>query len=422
MSNNSEKDYPLVSDLSEADLDENSSLKKMSRLVGDNKQVIDFGCATGYFAQLLKSKGCQVTGVEINPSAAKVAEQYCQQVIVADLDFVSLSEILPQQTFDVAVFGDVLEHLRDPWKVLQETKQLLKPEGYVVASIPNIAHGAIRLALLQGRFDYMELGILDNTHLRFFTRKTVEQLFDDSGYFVDVIKRTKLPIFSGSNWIPEVEKNHFDSKIIKEIEEDKDADTLQFAIRAFPLSLEGKYAALEEKYAVLNKQHSQVIEEMKCYQTQMEQVKFELEQAQIQLQERKEELARSQSQIQEQKEELARSQSQIQQQQVEIDRSQGEIQEKQMCLNQAQGQLHQTKENWECSQNTLYQIKEDLDRSLNHLQQVQMEWEKTQIQLQQAHAGWEYCQNRIQAMETSKFWKIRLIWFKIKRLFGLKVD
>ncbi|MDF5728298.1 MAG: class I SAM-dependent methyltransferase, partial [Rhizonema sp. PD38] len=188
MSNNWEKDYPLVSDLSEADLDENSSLKKMSRLVGDNKQVLDFGCATGYFAQLLQSKGCQVTGVEVNPSAAKVAEQYCQKVIVTDLDFVSLGEILPKQTFDVAVFGDVLEHLRDPWKVLQETKQLLKPEGYVVASIPNIAHGAIRLALLQGRFEYMELGILDNTHLRFFTRKSVEKLFEDSGYIVNGIE------------------------------------------------------------------------------------------------------------------------------------------------------------------------------------------------------------------------------------------
>jgi len=73
-----------------------------------------------------------------------------------------------------------LEHLRNPWRVLEETQQLLKSEGYIVVSIPNIAHGAIRLALLQGRFEYTELGILDNTHLRFFTRKTVEQLFERS--------------------------------------------------------------------------------------------------------------------------------------------------------------------------------------------------------------------------------------------------
>ncbi|WP_311774195.1 class I SAM-dependent methyltransferase [Nostoc sp. UCD121] len=233
------KNYPSAENLTEEGLDENGSLRKMLNLIGDNQRVVDFGCATGYFAQLLNKKGCIVTGVDINPDAAKVAGHYCKDVIVADLDFVSVTEILPSQEFDVAVFGDVLEHLRNPWKILQETKQILKKDGYVVASIPNIAHGAIRLSLLQGKFEYTELGILDNTHLRFFTRKTVEELFERPGYSVNIAERTKLEIFSESSLIPQNKREQFNSNIIKEIEEDKDADTLQFIIRAYPWTKEG---------------------------------------------------------------------------------------------------------------------------------------------------------------------------------------
>ncbi|MEM7716783.1 MAG: class I SAM-dependent methyltransferase, partial [Cyanobacteria bacterium P01_A01_bin.68] len=247
-----EKDYPLLINLSETDLDDNSSLKKMLSLIGDNKRVIDFGCATGYFANLLSNRGCEVTGIEVNPKAANIAQQYCEEVIVADLDFVSLADILSEkisvEKYDVAVFGDILEHLRNPWKILEATRNLLQPQGYVIASIPNIAHGAIRLALLQGKFEYKPLGILDNTHLRFFTRKTVEQLFEDSGYFIDKIEQTKLPIYSNSDLIPAIEKNDFDKEIISDIEQDEDADTLQFVVRGYPISLENKYTNLHQKY------------------------------------------------------------------------------------------------------------------------------------------------------------------------------
>lgn len=366
MNTNWKKDYPLVSHLSEADLDENSSLKKMLSLVGENKRVIDFGCATGYFAELLTKRGCQVTGVEVNSKAAKVAEQYCEQVIVTDLDFVSLVEILPRQTFDVAVFGDVLEHLRNPWKVLEETRQLLKPEGYVVASIPNIAHGAIRLALLQGKFEYTELGILDSTHLRFFTCKTVAELFDSSGYFIDAMERTKLPIFSGSNWIPPIAQNSFDEKVVHEIEKDEEADTLQFVVRAFPLSLEGKYAALHQQY-------SQLVEQVEFSQTQLQEIHSELKRSQLQLQAKQTELEHSQAQLKQAQVETRNFASLLQQTQLEMTRSQSQ------------------------------------------LQQIQLLWEETQTKLQQAHAGWEHCQNMIKVMESSKFWKLRQAWFRLKR-------
>jgi len=251
MSHQWSKQYPSVQ---EAALGEDHSLKKMLRLTGPNKRVIDFGCATGYFAQLLSNRGCTVTGVEVNPEAAKIAEEFCEQVIVANLDSVALEELLPGQKFDVAVFGDVLEHLRNPWEVLERTRHLLEPEGYIVASIPNIAHGAIRLALLQGRFEYTEFGILDNTHLRFFTAKTVEALFRDSGYFIDSIERTTLPIFSPSPLIPEIHRKDFSPEVVQQIEQAEDAETLQFVVQAFPVSQDGKYAALHGRYSKLSEQ------------------------------------------------------------------------------------------------------------------------------------------------------------------------
>ena len=258
MSKEWSKDYPESENLTEEGLDENHSLRKMFYLIGDNQRVADFGCASGYFAQLLNKKGCIVTGVEINPDAAKVAEQYCKEVIVADLDFVSVTEILPSQEFDVAVFGDVLEHLRNPWKILEETKQILRKDGYIVASIPNIAHGAIRLSLLEGRFEYTELGILDNTHLRFFTRKTVEELFESRGYLVNIADRTKLEIFSDSSLIPQNQREQFNTDTIKQLEEDKDADTLQFIIRADPCIIEKKYAAISDRSSKLLEESQQL--------------------------------------------------------------------------------------------------------------------------------------------------------------------
>ena len=274
----------------EADLDENNSHKKMLHLIGNNKEVLDFGCATGYLAHFLSQRGCRVTGLEINPEAAKTAEQYCEKVIIADLDLVSLAEILPEKRFDVAVFGDVLEHLRNPWHTLKATINLLKPDGYVVASIPNVAHGAIRLALLKGKFEYSELGILDDTHLRFFTRETVEKLFEDTGYFIDCVERTKLPIFFPSSLIPHVAKDEFDENILQIVEQADESDTLQFVLKAFLLSLEGKNSALMQRCFSLTEQLAQS-------KLQLQQARLELEEFQTQIQQTHREWEHSQTQL-----------------------------------------------------------------------------------------------------------------------------
>ncbi|KZL48588.1 methyltransferase [Nodularia spumigena CENA596] len=375
------KDYPSPEGLTEEFLDENSSLKKMLDFIGSGKKVVDFGCATGYFANLLQQKDCIVTGIEINPDAAKVAEKYCQNVIVADLDFVSIREILANQKFDVAIFGDILEHLRNPWKVLEETKSILKEHGFVVASIPNIAHGAIRLALLEGKFEYRKLGILDDTHLRFFTRETNEELFKKSGYFIDEVNCTKLPVFSDSDLVPNLQENHFSKDVIQYLQQDQDIDTLQFIVRAFPLSQEGEHSLLNTRYR-------QVLVERDVIQSQLQQTQAELE--------------RSQSQLQQTQAELERSQSQLQQTQAELERSQCQLQ-------QTQAELEEIRSR---SQHIPAEIEVGLQPSVEEVETLKLQLQNTQTELERS-------QHIITAMESSKFWQIRQTWFQFKKIIGL---
>ncbi|MBW4446675.1 MAG: methyltransferase domain-containing protein [Spirirestis rafaelensis WJT71-NPBG6] len=403
------KDYPSYQELTEDELDENHSLKKMFRLVGENKRVADFGCATGYFAQLLSNKKCKVTGIEINPDAAKAAEKYCEQVIVADLDFVSVTEVLAGEKFDVAVFGDILEHLRNPWRVLEETQHLLKPDGYIVASIPNIAHGAIRLSLLQGKFEYTELGILDATHLRFFTRKTLVDMFERSGYLIGNIDCTKVPVFSDIPLLPHIDKNDFSIELTQKIEQDEDADSFQFIIRAFPLSLEGKYAALNEQYSQLKNQ-------IERSQSQLQQTQAEQEHSQSQLQQTQAELEQSQSQLQQTQAEQEHSQSQLQQTQAELEQSKLQLQHTHLELEQSKLQLQHTQAELEQSQSQLQHTQAELEQSQSQLQHTQAELEQSQSQLQHTQAELEELKATISWIETSKFWKLRAQWLKLKKL------
>ena len=247
------------------DLTTHTSPAKQLNLIGENKRVLEFGCATGYFSRMLVEKGCNVTGVEINADAAQKAQEFCSQVIVADLDFTPLGEILSDQTFDVVVFGDVLEHLRDPWGILESVRNRLNPGGFVVASIPNVAHGAVRLSLLQGNFNYQKYGILDDTHIRFFTKSSVIEMFEKSGYFLDVLDRTKLPILDNDYVLPPFDKELVSPEILKQIEADEDADTLQFVVRAYPESDRDRYDSLLNRVAELtakNKELSRLLDEV----------------------------------------------------------------------------------------------------------------------------------------------------------------
>lgn len=252
LSKSLQKDYPSRPDIDESTLDRNTSLWWMAHMTGTNKRVLDVGCATGYLAKLMQSNGCRVTGMDINAEALKEAEPFCEEVIHLDLDTESLAGAVGDRRYDVVLFGDVLEHLRDPAAVLQDARTLLAQDGSVIVSIPNVAHGAIRLSLLQGRFNYMELGILDETHLRFFTRKTLDELFLRTGYETVRTERTILPLFEPTNLVPAVDPTQYPPTVIDEIRSDPEHETLQFVVEAKPVPEETRFEKLFGRFIAAN--------------------------------------------------------------------------------------------------------------------------------------------------------------------------
>jgi len=227
----------------EIDLEADSVHASVVGLAGESRRVLELGCATGYMSEVLRARGCYVVGVERDPLMAELAEQRCDRLIVGDLDLLDLAEELAGERFDVIVAADVLEHLRDPLHVLRSLRPLLAENGYLVASIPNVAHGSVRLALLEGRFPYQERGLLDRTHLRFFTRESIGQLLEDAGFLISDMVRHEL-ILAASE-VP-FEDSGATAELRAALDSDPDATTYQFVVKAFPLEQPGMRAVHEQ--------------------------------------------------------------------------------------------------------------------------------------------------------------------------------
>jgi 2-polyprenyl-3-methyl-5-hydroxy-6-metoxy-1,4-benzoquinol methylase len=160
------------------------SHRKMLELVPPGGRALDAGCSSGYLAERLAQRGCTVVGLELDAEAGRAAERWCEQVLVGDVERMELP--LEPASFDLVLCGDIVEHLRDPQATLAKLRPLLKPGGRLVLSTPNVANWAIRLSLLFGRFRYTERGILDRTHAHFFTRSTLREAIEASGYRIEV--------------------------------------------------------------------------------------------------------------------------------------------------------------------------------------------------------------------------------------------
>ena len=152
-------------------------------------EVLEVGTATGYLSAEMTSLGCNVTGIEQDPGMAELARPHCRRMLVGDIETLEVDTL---GQFDAIVFGDVLEHLRNPRSVLEQLSKLLKPGGRILISLPNVANIWVRLNLLFGRFNYTRVGIFDESHLRFFTLKTAKELAADAG--LDVISASATPI------------------------------------------------------------------------------------------------------------------------------------------------------------------------------------------------------------------------------------
>ena len=171
-------------------------------LVPEGSFVLDVGCHTGIMGNaLIGRKRCRVVGIDQDEAALRVAATRLERVANLDIeqpDWASNLLIEPDEKFDVILFGDVLEHTRNPGRILREARTLLKPDGRVIVSVPNVANLRVRLGLLKGNFNYEESGILDRTHLRFFTRKTARELLEQAGFR---IAQSRVAGYSLPHWL-----------------------------------------------------------------------------------------------------------------------------------------------------------------------------------------------------------------------------
>ncbi len=179
--------YPIKTSL-------HSSHEFVKLAVGRDQEVLDVGCGEAFLAEQIQQMGNHVTGIDVLPEAKR--QEAIDGYIQADLEhgIDTGQPALRGREFDKVLLLDVLEHLRMPEKLLQDCRKLLKPNGRLIVSLPNIANITVRLMLLFGRFEYTERGLLDKTHVRWFTRKTARRLLQSNGYRIVEEKMTIMPL------------------------------------------------------------------------------------------------------------------------------------------------------------------------------------------------------------------------------------
>jgi SAM-dependent methyltransferase len=156
----------------------------LQMIPADASRVVEVGCSSGALARAYRARNpdCEYIGIERQEIFATVARPHCARVVVADIENLTNAQVEEFRPTSCWVFGDVLEHLFDPWAVLRRIRISLAPNASVVACIPNAQHWSVQTRLLSGTFKYEEEGLLDFTHIRWFTRQTIGDLFRSSGY------------------------------------------------------------------------------------------------------------------------------------------------------------------------------------------------------------------------------------------------
>jgi 2-polyprenyl-3-methyl-5-hydroxy-6-metoxy-1,4-benzoquinol methylase len=181
-----------------------NSLTKVNGFLRDKCEILEFGPAAGYFTRFLKQeRSAVVDAVEIDPQCALQAAVYARQCVTADLERDDWGRELGRKMYDYAIFADVLEHLRDPLKVLRRATEFVRPGGKIIISVPNLGHWQIVASLINNDFSYNKVGIMDNTHTHFFTEPTLRELIKEAGLELSDVKQVTmphLPIGCGTKW------------------------------------------------------------------------------------------------------------------------------------------------------------------------------------------------------------------------------
>jgi len=174
--------------------------------VVDGSKVLEFGCSSGYLTRYLsEEKNCDMYINEIDEDAAISAQKYAVLSDISDAENYNWLELFGCIKFDFIIFTDVLEHVKDPWTLLAKATSLLKNNGKLLISLPNISYKTVLIDLIKyDQFEYASSGILDHTHLRFFTQKSAIELIESAGLKVEKLRPYKKKVVSGEKDLKEI--------------------------------------------------------------------------------------------------------------------------------------------------------------------------------------------------------------------------
>lgn len=231
------------------------------QLVGQNKRVLELGAASGHVTKALKSRHNTVTAVERDGRFEATLAAVADSVLITDLDWLDLRQKLSGQTFDVVLAGDVLEHCQRPELVLLQLHDLLADDGYVVISLPNIAHADVRLALLTGKFEYRPTGLLDQTHVRFFTRDTITSFLNQNDFDVAEVFASTAALGTTEFGAP---SPSIPREAIAFVQEDRDSQVYQYIVKAVPRPHRAQQIDLKLSQEIEN--HNNLLAKLSLYE------------------------------------------------------------------------------------------------------------------------------------------------------------
>lgn len=150
----------------------------------DLKRIVEVGSSSGALARAYRAANpsCEYIGIEIDPEYAKTSREVCTEVVCGNIESLGDDVFMKLFPSDCWVFGDALEHLYDPWALLRRIRKNILKTSQIVACIPNAQHWSLQAMLNCGQFRYQDMGLLDRTHIRWFTRTTIIEMFESTGY------------------------------------------------------------------------------------------------------------------------------------------------------------------------------------------------------------------------------------------------
>jgi 2-polyprenyl-3-methyl-5-hydroxy-6-metoxy-1,4-benzoquinol methylase len=211
----------------------NNSWTHLYDYVPQKARVLDVGCSSGNFGEVLRhDKKCEVVGLDIDKADIEKAKKNLDAAYVRNVEKDDLGDL---GMFDIIIFADVLEHLLDPTAALEKVKKLLKPKGKILFSIPNMAHISIRLHLLRGFFEYTPIGLLDRTHLHYYDEHEVQHIFSEALLHIEEVNACTKPFAKSqiSERLYEMGLGIVDDKFYDVLDRTK-ADVFQFVGYAVP--------------------------------------------------------------------------------------------------------------------------------------------------------------------------------------------